>query len=54
MRVLLVEDEADIADALQRFLQAQGHAVSAAERGQDREQNREQDREQDRDQRLAA
>ena len=25
MRVLLVEDEADIADALQRFLQAQGH-----------------------------
>ena len=27
MLVLLVEDEADIADALQRFLQAQGHAV---------------------------
>ncbi len=30
MRVLLVEDEADIADALQRFLQAQGHAVDLA------------------------
>ena len=30
MRVLLVEDEADIATALQRFLQAQGHAVDLA------------------------
>ncbi len=30
MRVLLVEDEADIAMALQRFLQAQGHAVDHA------------------------
>ena len=30
MRVLLVEDEADIATALQRFLQAQGHAVDHA------------------------
>ena len=30
MRVLLVEDEADIADALLRFLQAQGHAVDLA------------------------
>lgn len=30
MRVLLVEDEADIADALQRFLQGQGHAVDHA------------------------
>ncbi|MFD1797378.1 response regulator transcription factor [Paracoccus aurantiacus] len=27
MRVLVVEDEADIADAVQRFLQGQGHAV---------------------------
>ncbi|WP_299362030.1 response regulator transcription factor [uncultured Paracoccus sp.] len=30
MRVLLVEDEADIADALARFLRAQGHAVDHA------------------------
>ena len=30
MRVLLIEDEADIADALLRFLRAQGHAVDHA------------------------
>ncbi|MDN3712560.1 response regulator transcription factor [Paracoccus cavernae] len=30
MRVLVIEDEADIADAVQRFLQAQGHAVDLA------------------------
>ncbi|MBC7153575.1 MAG: response regulator transcription factor [Rhodobacteraceae bacterium] len=30
MRVLLVEDEADIADALLRFLRSQGHAVDHA------------------------
>lgn len=30
MRVLLIEDEADIADALTRFLRAQGHAVDHA------------------------
>jgi two-component system OmpR family response regulator len=30
MRVLLIEDEADIADAVQRFLQGQGHAVDYA------------------------
>lgn len=30
MRVLLVEDEADIADAVVRFLRAQGHAVDHA------------------------
>lgn len=30
MRVLLIEDEADIADALARFLRAQGHAVDHA------------------------
>lgn len=27
MRVLVVEDETDIADAVQRFLQGQGHAI---------------------------
>lgn len=30
MRVLLIEDEADIADALVRYLRAQGHAVDHA------------------------
>ena len=30
MRILLVEDEADIADALLRFLRVQGHAVDHA------------------------
>ena len=30
MRILVVEDETDIADALQRFLQGQGHAVDVA------------------------
>lgn len=30
MRILVVEDETDIADALQRYLQAQGHAVDLA------------------------
>lgn len=30
MRVLLVEDDADIADALSRFLRAEGHAVDHA------------------------
>ena len=30
MRVLLVEDEADIADAVLRFLRGQGHAVDHA------------------------
>ena len=30
MRVLVVEDETDIADAVQRFLQGQGHAVDLA------------------------
>ena len=30
MRVLLIEDEADIADALALFLRAQGHAVDRA------------------------
>lgn len=30
MRILLIEDEADIADGLSRFLRAQGHAVDHA------------------------